>query len=383
MTYKKTSSHSKQQIRPSLPVVILIVIIGLINHHAIYAADGPSVEDTTKKPQEKNNALLISTEQPGMSAEKDFDKIRGYKSYDPITNTWSTIEEFKEVEILEDATQHHDENYVYYSFWAYDPIDHQWKRVDIREYGYKHAKHPSDSEQDITKKPKKKFEFWKNLGLTFAVGGGSTYYINTVDNLNLLVRKGQKEYFLQTPDSPDVRQGKGYKIRWFSLGLSKINSLKHDNVVNSKQSYDDAKGNISFHGIGFNIPVTLALHYTFFKKLRIGTGSNLEINYLKTLYPQGDAKHIMEYEASEPWFYNWKWFGTIGYKVFQKGKHAVVIDTQLGAVWDYGENWNPFGQFIHVGFYGSLGAAHEIKLNDFCKFFLPIIWSIQTIPQYF
>ncbi len=376
MTYKKTSTHTKQQIRPSLLVVMLIVIIGLINHHALYAADGSSVEDTAKKPHEKNNALLISTETPNMSAEKDFDKVRGYESYDPITNTWSAIEAFKEVEILEDATQDHDENYIYYSFWAYDSIDHQWKRVDIREYGYKHAKHPSDVDQVITKKPKKKFEFWKNLGLTIAAGGGCTYYVNTVKDLDLFVRTGQKEFLLQTPPSgsSDTAQGKAHEIKWPISRTKRLNSINHDNVVTDTQSLGKAHGDISFHGRGFNIPVTLALHYTFFKKLRIGAGSNLEMNYLKKLYPHGDAKHIMEYEASEPWFYNTKFFGTVGYKVFQKGKHAVVVDTQLGVVYDYGNKkvsfqpWS-FKNFEYIGFYASLGVAHEIKLNDFCKFF--------------
>lgn len=365
MTYKKTSSLTKQQIRPNLVVVILSIIICLTNHQAIYAA----AEESTKNLPEKNNSLLISTEHPDMPAEKDFDKIRGYESYDPLTNTWSPIEAFKEVEILEDITQTRDENYLYYSFWAYDPMDHQWKRVDIREYGYKHAKHPSDSDQAMTKKPKKKFEFWKNVGLSFATGGGLTYYINTVNDLNLLVRKGQKEYLLQAPGSTDAAQGKAYKIRWFALDVLKLNSLIHNNVVDTKKSYDEVKGDISFHGIGFNIPITLGLHYTFFKKLRIGVASNLEVNYVSKLYPQGAAANIMEYETPDPWFYNWKSLATIGYKVFQKGKHAVFVDTQLGIVWDFGENWNPFTDYLHVNFYGSLGGAHEIRLNDFCKFF--------------
>jgi hypothetical protein len=372
MTHKKTSSRTKQQIHPRLLVVILLILIGLTSHAATYAADGSSDQGATKKPQEKNNALLISTEQPGMAAEKDFDKIRGYESYDPITNTWSAIEDFEEVELLEDATQHRDENYIYYSFWAYDPVAHQWKRVDIREYGYKNAKHPSPSDQATTKKPKKKkFEFWKNLGLTFAAGGGFSYYINTFDNLNLIVRKGQKEHFLQVPGSQDASQGRAYKIRWFSEGFGKLNSLKHDNLVNNKQSYEEVKGDFSFHGMGFYIPITTAIHYTFFKKLRIGVGNSLEVNYVKKMYPHGAAEHIIEYATSKPWFYHWKLFGTIGYKVFQQAKHAVVIDTQVGTVWDFGETWKqiPFGKYVYNGYYGSLGTAHEIKLNDFFKFF--------------
>lgn len=372
MTYKQSSSNAKQKIRPRLGGVILLIIIGWVSHQAIYAADSIAWEDTSKKARGKNNALLISTEQPSLSAEKDFDKIRSYQSYDPITKTWSAIEAFKEVEILEDATQHRDETYIYYSFWAYDTMDHQWKRVDIREYGYKYVQHTSDSATDMTKDAKNKFEFWKNLGLTFSVGGGSTYYVNKVNNLNLRVRKGQKEYFLQTPSSADAAQGKGYKIRWFSERPKRLNSIEHANVVNNQQSYDEAKGNISFHGLGFNIPVTAALHYTFFNKLRVGAGGNIEINYLRKLYPHGNAEHIPAYETSKPWFYNVKWFGTLGYKVFQQEKHAVVIDTQLGVVFDYGNrkaSLQSLMEYEYASFYVSLGGAHEIKLNDFCKFF--------------
>jgi hypothetical protein len=58
--------------------------------------------------------------------------------------------------------------------------------------------------------------------------------------------------------------------------------------------------------------------------------------------------------------------------VFQKGKHAVVVDTQLGVVFDYGNkdvSLQSLMQYEYAGFYASLGAAHEIKLNDFLKFF--------------
>ena len=36
-----------------------------------------------------------------LKAEKEFSKIKNYESYDPITDTWSTIENFEDVEIVQ------------------------------------------------------------------------------------------------------------------------------------------------------------------------------------------------------------------------------------------------------------------------------------------
>jgi hypothetical protein len=305
------------------------------------------------------DTLAIITEPKGARIEKDFDKVRDYQSYDPITKTWSAIEDFKRVAILTDTTQQPAEEYLYYSFWAYDPIRKQWKRVDIRNYGYERP-------DKATKKPKKPFFFWRNFGMSLSTGGGGTYYSNTVQNLNLMVRKGENEYFLQSTSNTDKIQGKAYRIRWFTNTYSKITGIKNDGVVHDENSFEEIEGKkVQFKGFGFNIPFLLNFHYTFFERLRIGMGSNFTVNYLKSLSIQD-----LTYTAEKPWFYHIKWFGMVGYKVFRRGLHTVLVDTQLGTTYDLGnEPIKNFTKFINNAFYANLGVAHERRLNDFLSFF--------------
>jgi hypothetical protein len=308
------------------------------------------------------DTLAIITEPKGARIEKDFDKVRDYQSYDPITKTWSAIEDFKEVDILTDTTQQPAEEYLYYSFWAYDPIRKQWKRVNIRNYGYERP----DKAASKHKKPRKPFFFWKNFGMSLSTGGGGTYYNSTVQNLNLMVRKGENEYFLQSTSNTDKIQGKAYRIRWFTNTYSKITGIKNDGVVHDEQSFEEIEGKkVQFKGFGFNIPFLLNFHYTFFERLRVGIGSNFTVNYLKSLSVQD-----LTYTAEKPWFYHIKWFGMAGYKVFRRGLYTVLVDTQLGIAYDLGnEPIKNFTKFINNTFYANLGIAHERRLNDLLSFF--------------
>jgi hypothetical protein len=331
------------------------------------------------------NPIIISSNEP---VEKEFDQIKKYLSYDPTTNIWSQIGDFKTIHILDDTTQLRPEHYLYYSFWAYDVQHKRWKRVDISDYGYKHGIHPASSTNSETSKPieettakKKSSGFWKNLGLSFSVGGGATYYYNDIKELKLFVTKGNQQFYVQVPNSTDAAQNKAHLIRWFYNRNKKTSEIEKliQTGAHDKHSLDSTPaGNMSFQGIGLNIPIMLGLHYTFFNKLRLGAGGNFEVNYLKKLTPAGVAANMMAYKLPHPWFYNIKWFGTIGYKVFQRPKDAVIIDTQLGIFFDLGtapiEN---LFDFIHVGFYGNIGIAHERKLNDYFKFFyrLSVDWK--------
>jgi hypothetical protein len=339
-----------------LALIILLCLPSI--HKGILGNTTESSADSTevkKSPIIQYDTLAIITEPKGAKIEKNFDTIRNYESYDPTTKKWSAIEDFKTIDILTDTTQQHTEDYLYYSFWAYDPVMEQWKRVDIRSYGY------LDSIP-----PKKPFKFWKNFGMSFSIGGGGTYYKNSTEGLNLLVRKGESIYLLQPKNVTNRIQGKGYRIRWFNKPYAKITNLKEEGVVHDENSLAEVKDEtIEFTGFGINIPIMLNIHYTFFNRLRVGAGANMAINRLGTL-----GVEQITYTLDKPWFFNFKWFGTVAYKVFRKGLHSVLVDTQLGMVYDLGnEPIKNFKQFINNTFYGSLGVAHERQLNGFLSFF--------------
>ncbi|MHB9147709.1 MAG: hypothetical protein ACYC2U_04745 [Candidatus Amoebophilus sp.] len=369
----------------NLLFIALAGMISLSTAYAMHTADNTSIK------KESIASAIDKTKEP---VEKEFDKIRKYHSYDPATNIWSRIEEFKTVEILEDTSIHRDEHYIYHSFWAYDSQQKKWKRVDIRDYGYRYGKYiptvqPSTkaiaAEEEGNKEEKednkKKQGFWKNVGLTFAVGGGATYFHYQANNLDLWIKRGENKYYLQTSNSSDTKQDKAHSIEWFDRKYKRgLTFTQRDSVVHDDRSLTQVvnKGNLYFQAWGASIPITLGLHYTFFNRLRIGAGSNLGIHYVKHVKLKGDASGYADYEAPNPWSYNIKPFGALAYKVFQKDKNAIVIDTQAGAVFDLGTSpVKNFTKFIRLGFYASLGVAHERKLNDYFKFFyrLAIDWK--------
>jgi hypothetical protein len=365
--------------------LLFTALLGIASLTTAYGKDTPnnkentSTKNTTSKSisasekDEVGNPIINSSNEP---VEKEFDQIRTYQSYDPATNIWSQIQDFKTIEILEDSTQHRSDHYIYHSFWAYDTQHKKWKRVDIRDYGYRYGKYvptPSSSTKEdqadkIEKDKKDSPNFWKNLGFTFLVGGGGTYYYNQLNGLDLMVKKATGELYAQVPSSSDTAQGKAHLIRWFYNGNKKIRGVKNKGAFNDEYEPISA-GDINFRGIGLNIPITMGLHYTFFKKLRVGAGGNFEINYLKELTPRGKANGMAPYEPPINWVYNLKWFGTIGYKIFKRPKYAIVLDTQLGVVFDLGDSpkQNLFQLINPPTFHASLGIAYERKMNDYFK----------------
>ncbi|MEM7055896.1 MAG: hypothetical protein AAF392_03420, partial [Bacteroidota bacterium] len=275
-----------------------------------------STNEVSSVAQEGANSL-----QNGLleSVEQNFDKIRRYQSYDPATDKWSSIEDFETVEILEDTTQQREDRYIYYSFWAYDVAKKQWHKVDIRDYGYLYRlgiNRPTTATVQSETEPVEKKDrdsSWKNLELSFSLGGGATFYNNVISNLQLIERDG--DYFLQAKD--DEPKDEAYFVRWFRDSYEKKKNFFKRSVAYTsgvvKRVPSDKKFN--FKGSGLNIPITLALHYNFFKRLRIGAGSNVEISYLKKLATTGIASHISAMVLQEPWLYNLKWFGLIGFKI--------------------------------------------------------------------
>lgn len=302
------------------------------------------------------------------SVERNFDKIRKYRSYDPATDKWSSIEDFETVEILEDATQQREDRYIYYSFWAYDAAKKRWYKVDIRDLYRLGIKKPtSATDQSATEPAEKKARdsSWKNLELSFSLGGGATSYNNVISNLQLIERNG--DYFLQAKDD------EAYFVRWFRDSYEKKQYFLKRSVAYTsgvvKRVSSDSK--ISFKGSGLNIPVTLALHYNFFRRLRIGAGSNIEVSYLKKLTPTGNASHISAMVLQEPWLYNIKWFGLVGFKIVRRHTKAMIIDTQIGYMYDAGSRLkmllNKRGEYLYTNWYINIGLGYEKKLNNYLK----------------
>jgi hypothetical protein len=312
---------------------------------------------------------------PTDADEQEFDKIRKFESYDPATGLWSSIEDFKTVDILKDTTQKREENYIYYSFWAYDPDKKHWYKVNIRDYGYQYrlgkgSRGANSDGENEDKDEEIRDSIWKNLNLNLSIGGGGTWYEHKPQGLNLVVR--DKEYFLQS--KTDITQDKAHLIKWFRNPYKHIHRVFAQPVAYSKQARETISMDkvFSFRGIGLNIPITASLHYTFFKRFRLGLGSNFEINYLKRLKLTGAASQIAPYELRQPWIYNFKWFGLLGYKFILNPIAAIVVDTQVGMVYDAGSRpeklWPSDNMgYLYKNWYVNMGVGYEKKLNRYLK----------------
>jgi hypothetical protein len=363
--------------------VALYLMIGIWGHNAVVYANGSTSTSSSPGFQANEGEVIYadtlkvrsviqveaeSINNASEDAEKDFDKIRQFESYDPATDKWSLIEDFETVEILEDTTQQRKENFIYRSFWAYSAAKKHWYKVDIRDYGYRHrlGNQVTDTGENQQGQESKNFDSaWKNLHVNLSVGGGGSWYEIRPQGLNLIVR--DKEYFLQTPSG--ASEDKAFLIKWFRSPYKKIDrAFNHPIVYNKKVGQTISRNQkFGFRGIGINIPVTFSLHYTFFNRLRLGGGTNFEIVYLNRLKPTGAASSVAAYKLQKPWLYNWRWFGLLGYKIIAKPTSAVVIDTHVGMVYDMGSKFD-YSHYLYKSWYANLGVGYERKLNRYLRF---------------
>ena len=321
--------------------------------------------------QSANLATSTTAVAEELQVERDFDAIRNFQSYDPATDKWSKIEHFKDVELLEDHTKHPEDRYLYHNFWAYNVLTRTWHKVDIRNYGYKSGSVGEENQKEFA-------SFWKNLALGFRLGAGATFYKNTIINIGIAEKNGK--YYLLEQDSSKA----AYHINWLGVTYEKEENFTTGTDKDKKDINIVEPGKkISFTGRGWNLPITLVAHYTFFKRLRIGGGGNLEINYLKELEPRKDARNLktLQVKSEHEWFYNTSWFGMIGLNVMHHAPYDIVIDLQAGKNYNTGTNpINPINKvgYIYNGLLFSLGMAYEQRLNSYFKFLARVGVDMKT-----
>ena len=310
-------------------------------------------------------------------AEKDFEKIRQFASYDPATDTWSVIEDFQAVELLDAATPPREESYLYYSFWAYDMQLQRWQKVDISRYGYTRSSEstpgPSvaattgpEPDQDHRHNA---HNWWRRIGISCHLGMGTTRYQNDLIDLQLIERDGQ--YFLQT--RAGLRQDRAYWIQWFQKNYEAKERFSVAHAAYDARTYRKIPlgKQVFFRGLGASAPLTLALHYTCFKRCRLGVGSSVTFHYLKQLIRRGDVADTATYTLPNPWLANIKWFGLVDFAIISRPTYQVHITTTLGNIYDVGSAWATSWQtrrYLYTHWCGSAGLSYEQRMSGYCKF---------------
>jgi len=339
-----------------------------------FAQDAAAHKAVNLGTKTQKSTAQVSKNAPSSSAEpvpvvRDFDKLRIFQSYDPATGKWSTIEGFETVNILEDTTVQREDRYIYHSFWAYDAVTDCWYKVDIRDHGYRLGKLAATESTEAATVPQKSSRFWKNFALGLSVGAGPTLYQSKIAHCSITERDGV--FFLQT--APGKQDKKSYQINWFGAGYTECGDPEAGSQGKLGIRKTDIGKKIVFRGIGWNIPIKLFTHYTFFKRLRIGAGCELEINHLKELTPKENASSLKPFKVKldHEWFYNIAWFGLMGFKVIHEPHQDVIVDLQVGRNYNAGATLNHlFGGKGHLydGWLLGAGVAYERRLNNYFRF---------------
>ncbi len=334
---------------------------------------------TAKKGVPKANNKTTSSAKTAIHVERDFDTIREFQSYDPATDGWSKVEEFDGVDILEDATEQRDTCYLYLSFWAYDIMQKCWKKVDIRNYGYRlggETATQAEGDAPANKKSKNFTGFWKSWILGMRVGAGPTFFSNKINNLKVI--ETEQYFFLQPQGNGNNTES--LEINWFSSSYKRVNDPLDGNsgALNVRYALDQnahvvgSDNQSAFEGIGWNIPTTtLFMHYNFFKRIRLGAGCELAINQLKELKLREGASNISKLKIVPQWFYNMAWFGLLGFKIVHSPRQDLVLDLQIGKNYNLGSDLNTLFRrlrYIYEGWLFGGGVAYERKLNNYFRF---------------
>ncbi len=320
----------------------LSIIFCITFNNVTFASEHTEANDTTSVKQQEE------------AIKKSFNQVRKRYSYDPETDKWSAVGKFDEVQILNDsAAPPPEQKYIYHNFWAHDALKHKWDKIDIPEYGYK----------DVGEATEKKYllrKFFSNLALDFNAGVGGTLYKNTFGDVAF--KQIHNQFYLQPIDD----KNRYYLINWYSKTYSHVSSTEvssaHVDVALDEHELPD------FENIGVNFPITLGLHYTLFKLIRIGGGTTFQINLLKNLKPTRNSEKVKPIETLADYFYDIKYFGLLGVNlIHQPNKYYVVVDTHIGSIADVGDEVDVYFKkhtSVRNTWFADLGVSYERVITN-------------------
>lgn len=259
------------------------------------------------QPLEKNTAET--------SVERKFDTIREFQSYDPATYNWSKIEEFRDVNILENRKEARESLYIYRSFWAYDAIKKRWRKVDIQDHGYKKHKKKAREEKNTKKPQQSSSSFLRHWALGATIGGGYCVEQALWQGLQASI-SGDRILFHSNSNSHKP----SYQLFFPSQRVERYSAASGNTAL---------KNAIETHTA--SIPITLFTHYTFFNRVRLGVGSKIELrrffiesmsSKLPVSNPAATLKQWMNHPA---------WHGTLGFNLVQTIDYNIALEFRAGS----------------------------------------------------
>lgn len=315
-----------------------------------------------------------------------YESIQELYAYDPIDQLWRQIKHFAVIKVYLNTQKEQKilDLAPYTDLWAYDGTTQQWHKVNLIPYLQQLGIQSTDSSSTPKKQvmpddhttiqeqstmellevfpdPVKynnpqdhRDSLWSRLSLGCSIGGGMTFYKNSLINLCLLQRD-QSNYFLVT------KAGEVYKPNWFYGTLTKISNFQYFHVQGSR-SYA-----VDFTAKGFLIPITLALQYDFQScPLFIGIGREMVLSYIAT-WRHHDHMIPNKTLQVNRWMVQGRWLAKIGWYIIRNEKHRFFLDMRLCYVHHLGSCFRKvitFGSYLHQALAYNLGGGYERQFTD-------------------
>lgn len=334
-----------------------------------------------KKPTKSQKKTPIKRKKEELKKQKankrNFDEIKEFYSYDPVTGKWSKIEDFETIEILENRKEKRKEEYIYRDFWAYDYKTKQWYKVDISAFGYKKPEETG----------------WNRIFKNFAIDIGTGFGLGQHDmfaygkNIFIADIGGQGVYKLCKKNGNPIGKNIGnlnirrnYPIGFLQLAdsIQEIN----DNIYNSNMNRSErVRFAQRIYGIEPVIPFFISAHYTFNKKYRIGMDLELSLNLLEEFNIKLQGKGKTEFlrrtvpgQIKKGMFYKSplliiKPSLCLGYSVYRWNTfNDIILDLQLGT----SLYLTDAAKFRPIGFWNlrsMLGLRYERRFGNYGRLF--------------
>jgi len=219
--------------------------------------------------------------------------------------------------------------------------------------------------------------FLHPIHFNFSLGYGHSQYSNKPVNLYVLFI--DNAYYLYTPSE---RQG-AYLIRWY--GKNYVYTKLYEDLSTIVSSFPPKEKSLLFTGRNNFLPLRFSMHMEFLKRFRIELGTDLYLNFIKKLTSDSDREEVKNLILQDGMHYTVKINLTSGFKLFENDIFAILLNTQLGMNFYYG---NPLydsqaAYNFMLPFPVGLGLTFEKHISEYASLFARLLYEQSSKVQLF
>lgn len=296
------------------------------------------------------------------SDDKRLVEIKDDLTFDPVQKRWVRVKDMVGVQKNDIKTVDDGDGRLYENAMVYDKDSKKWSRENIDNHLY-----------DEINVGKEEYCFWKNFSIGISIGGGATFYRNSLNGLAILDCK-DKLYF---QSAKQKAMGSATHVGWFHDEYE-LNELLDGDAVKMLSDIND-KDNF-YTGRGWSFPIALFFDYKFFDLLRVGFLFAIEATMLSSLVPNDEIKEkvktIDNIAGTRTLLWNVRPLLFLGCKVYAMEDSDFFVNVCVGPVFDKGIGKKEINgsyskdlfafSYTRSGIFVSVGPSWENKLNGYC-----------------